>query len=194
MEFVFKAGAVVDVDALVKKLATAIEKNEVKFSVEIDGKKIEAKGFAAAAVDVTSGVVSLPGNDVKAQLTAGIAAAKLAMIAARCSDARARRADPDCVGADAIECSKCACLKTPVEAPCAADDQTWCTANLATGMNCMQYVLCPQDGVDACTGLKQALAAAEKALADHNAVVSSNAATTASYAVAAAAAAAAMFL
>jgi len=49
----------------------------------------------------------------------------------------------DCVGADAMECSKCACLQTPAS-PCSADDSTWCYANLAgVGMNCMQYVACP---------------------------------------------------
>ena len=75
MEFVFKAGAVVDVDVLVKKLATAIEKNEVKFSVTIGGTKIEAKGFAAAAVDVKSGIVKSGAS------TTGIATGLIAMLA-----------------------------------------------------------------------------------------------------------------
>ena len=77
VEFVFKAGAVVDVDVLVEKLATAIEKNEVTFSVEIDGKKIEAKGFAAAAVDVDvkSGIVKSGAS------TTGIATGLIAMLA-----------------------------------------------------------------------------------------------------------------
>jgi len=49
----------------------------------------------------------------------------------------------DCVGADAMECSKCACLQTPAS-PCSTEDSTWCMANLAgVGMNCMQYVACP---------------------------------------------------
>ena len=60
MEFVFKAGATVDVDALVKGLDAAIKAKTVKFSVKIDGKEIEAKGFAAAAVDVASGIVVVP--------------------------------------------------------------------------------------------------------------------------------------
>ena len=54
MEFVFNAGATVDFDGLVKKLDAAIKANTVKFSVTIDGTEIEAKSFAAAAVEVKS--------------------------------------------------------------------------------------------------------------------------------------------
>ena len=69
MEFVFKAGAVIDVDDLVKKLATAIEKNEVTFSVEIDGKTIGARGFAAAAVDVPTNVEAEVGGPTSSSST-----------------------------------------------------------------------------------------------------------------------------
>ena len=75
MEFVFKAGAVVDVDALVKGLDAAIKAKTVKFSVEIDGKTIEAKGFAAAAVDVKSGIVKSGAS------TTGFATGLIAMLA-----------------------------------------------------------------------------------------------------------------
>jgi len=130
--------------------------------------------------------------DVKAQLEAGITAAKAAMKAAKCDGARARR-EVDCKGAGAIECSKCACLQPgDPTAPCSTEDSTWCYANLAgVGKNCMQYSGCAQDGVDPCVALKEGLAAAEKALADH--APSSTAATTASFAVAAGAAAAMFF-
>jgi len=75
MEFVFKAGATVDVDALVKGLDAAIKAKTVKFSVEIDGKTIEAKGFAAAAVDVKSGIVKSGAS------TTGFATGLIAMLA-----------------------------------------------------------------------------------------------------------------
>merc|ERR1712166_575555 len=81
MEFVFKAGAVVDVDVLVKKLATAIEKNEVTFSVAIGGKTIEAKRFAAAAVDVDSdgdGAITAQGQAPSS--TSGLSDVAIAMI------------------------------------------------------------------------------------------------------------------
>jgi len=54
----------------------------------------------------------------------------------------------DCVGAGAIECSKCACLQTGA---CSAEDGVFCAANLVTGMNCMQYVTCPQPATETVT-------------------------------------------
>merc|ERR1711935_885343 len=122
------------------------------------------------------------GVDLKSQLIAGVTAAKAAMAAAKC-DARARR-EVNCVGAGAIECSKCACLQPPAS-PCSTEDNVWCMANLAVGNKCMQYIQCPQDGVDPCVALKEGLATAEKALAALNpATTASTAATTASFAVA----------